>query len=263
MVTDTSASSRATPAVRGSTFVSVCSPVHNELGNLNEFVARVSASLEGAGYTKWEAVLVDDGSTDGSGALLDKIAASNSHVRVVHHERNMGEWAAWKTAFANSEGDVVCMLASDLQPPPEALPALIDLVAVSGFDVGTGRRADRQDHLFYRQATRLLTLYSNIFWGLRVRDVSSSFFAVRGNLARRAKMLKNDHRYILAIFKSMGASIAEVDTVSHKRRQFGQSHYKKSKVIKSIPEVLRFTFRLLCNYYSRSRKTLEASRRDH
>ena len=193
-----------------------------------------------------------NGSADGSGALLDRIAATDSRVRVLHHERNLGEWAAWKTAFGASRGNVVCMLASDLQPPPEELPKLIDLITIQGFDVGSGRRKDRKDGLFYRTATYVLTRFANTFWDLHVRDVSSSFFAVRGDLARNAKMVRNDHRYILAIFRAMGASIGEVDTISHAQRRYGQSHYKKSKVVKAVPEVARFTARLLRGYYAQS-----------
>jgi glycosyltransferase involved in cell wall biosynthesis len=170
---------------RKSVLISVCNPVHNELDNLRDFVAPVAASLENAGYTNWEAVFVDDGSDNGSGFLLDQIAAANSRISAVHHERNFGEWAAWKTAFGASKGDVVCMLASDLQPPPEELPKLIDLVVLQGFDVGTGRRKDRKEDAFYKLATALLTAFANVVWRVPVRDVRSSFFAVRGNFARR------------------------------------------------------------------------------
>jgi len=238
-------------ALRASTFVSVCSPVHNELGNLHEFVARVASALDQAGYVKWEAVLVDDGSTDGSGALLDEIASADSRIIVFHHNRNQGEWAAWKTAFRESKGDVVCMIASDLQPPPEELPRLLDLVVVGGADVGSGRRTDRKDDLFYRLATIVLTRYANLVWRVPLRDISSSFFAVRGHFARGAKMVRNDHRYIMAIFKALGASIAETDTMRHQQRRYGTSHYKKSKVIKAVPEVIMFTTRLLTGYYTR------------
>ena len=242
------------PPDRARVLVSVCSPVHDEAGNLREFITRVAASLESAGYTNWEAVLADDGSTDGSGDLLDEIATHDARVRVIHHATNLGEWAAWKTVFAASRGGVVCMLASDLQPPPEELPKLLDLVVIDGFDVGTGRRTDRSDGPFYRTATFVLTRFANIFWDLGVRDVSSSFFAVRGDLARQAKMLRNDHRYILAIFRAMGASIAEVDTIRHASRRYGHSHYKKSKVVRAVPEVALFTIRLLGGYYA-DRKT--------
>jgi glycosyltransferase involved in cell wall biosynthesis len=250
---------RSTPHDRARVRISVCSPVHNEALNLREFVARVAAALESAGYTNWEAVLVDDGSTDGSGDLLDRISEENQRVRVLHHAANLGEWAAWKTAFAASRGSVACMLASDLQPPPEELPKLLDLVVIDGYDVGTGRRKDRKDGYFYRAATFLLTRFANLFWDLRVRDVSSSFFAVRGDLARQARMVRNDHRYILAIFRAMGASIAEVDTSRHQPRRHGHSHYKKSKVIRAIPEVMRFTMRLLKGYYAASSAGLRSA----
>ena len=228
--------------------LSICSPVYNEEGNLRELTRRITAALDDAGLGPWECILVDDGSTDASGRILNEICAADPRFRAFHHDGNRGERAAWHTAFRHARGEVACIIAADLQSPPEELPKLVGVIVDEGFDVGTGRRAQRKDGLFYFIATWILTQFSRIAWKVDVRDVSSSFFAVRTKFLQDHTLVENDHRYILAILKRRGASIKEIDT-SHFARLRGSSHYSRMKVLKAFPEVARFTLRLYNGYY--------------
>jgi dolichol-phosphate mannosyltransferase len=228
--------------------VSICSPVHNEEGNLRELTTRVATAMDGAAVGAWEHILVDDGSTDSSGQMLDEISAADCRFRTLHHDVNQGERAAWRTALHAVRGQVACMIAADLQSPTEEMPRLIAAVLDDSFDVGTGRRAQRKDGAFYLISTWVLTQFSRVVWGVNVRDVSSSFFAVRAKFISDIKLVENDHRYILAILARRGATIKEIDT-SHFQRLRGISHYSRLKVLRAIPEVARFTFRLFRGYY--------------
>lgn len=228
--------------------VTVISPVHNELENLPELVQRIRAVMESRYGDHWEYILVDDGSTDGSSGLLDEMAAADSRLRAIHHPRNQGERAAWKTGFAAARGDVAGMLAADLQSQPEDLPALFDVVLKDGYDVGTGWRRCRRDARFYSLTTAVLTLYSRIVFDVRVLDVSSSFFAVRGNLIRDLDLVENDHRYILAVFRRRGAHIKEIP-IDHRPRTKGASHYRWTKVFGAAGEIIRFTQRWSKGFY--------------
>lgn len=231
--------------------VSICSPVHNEEGNLSELIKRMRSVMNPRFGGRWEYVLVNDGSTDLSGELLQKLADELSEVRPIDHEINKGERAAWSTAFAAARGEVIVMLAADLQSPPEDVPALIDVLLVEGYDVGTGWRRQRRDGRYYSIATFILNSFFRIMFGLAVKDVSSSFFAVRRRFIDGIPLIENDHRYILPILRRRGASIREIP-INHRSRVSGQSHYAKSKVLKAIPEVTRFSIRLVRGYYTRS-----------
>ena len=228
--------------------LSICSPVHNEEDNLPELARRITAALDDAGHGPWECILVDDGSTDASGRILNEICAADPRFRALHHDVNQGERAAWHTAFRHARGEVACIIAADLQSPPEELPKLVDVIIDEGFDVGTGRRVQRKDGLLYFIATWILTQFSRIAWKVDVRDVSSSFFGVRTKLLKELRLVENDHRYILAILKRRGASIKEINT-SHFARSHGSSHYSRMKVLRAFPEVARFTLRLYKGYY--------------
>jgi dolichol-phosphate mannosyltransferase len=193
--------------------------------------------------------MVDDGSTDSSRRILDEISAADDRFRTLCHDRNKGERAAWHTALCAARGDIACFIAADLQSPPEGLPRLIAAVLNEGFDVGTGCRAQRKDGIFYLFATWILTRLGRIVWQVNVRDVSSSFFAVRTKFLNGIKLIENDHRYILAILKSRGARIEEIDT-PHYPRMRGSSHYSRMKVLWAVPEVARFTLRLYRGFYN-------------
>jgi len=227
--------------------VSVCSPVHNERENISSLVERVHRTITPLFGRDWEQILVDDGSSDGSAEIISQLMIEFPTVVLIRHNKNQGERSAWSTAFNAARGKVVVLLAADLQSHPEDIPHLLDVVS-HGYDVGTGERRSRKDGRYYWLATRILTLYTSIIFHLNVRDVSSSFFAVKAEFLKALPLVENDHRYILAILGRRGARIGEIP-VQHTARVAGASHYTRSKVLWAIPEVIRFTFRYLTKFY--------------
>ena len=241
--------------------VSVCSPMHNEEVNLAALVGEIHAALTPIFGQDWEQVLVDDGSTDGSAELARQLARQHHALRLVSHQRNRGERAAWKTAFDAARGEILVMLAADLQNDPRDIPRLVAAVEGEGYGCASGFRADRKDGLFYWCATRLLNAYmATVFRLGPVRDVSSSFFAVRREYAVDLPLAANDHRYILALFRQRGATIIELPT-AHRARRGGRSHYRPSKVLRAVPEVLDFTYRFFVSARARRKAASASSRR--
>ena len=228
--------------------VSVCSPAHNEAKNLPELVRRVHAAMERAFGANFEQVIVDDGSTDDTWEVLGRLAESHPRLVRLRHERNLGERAAWKSAFEAVSGEIIVLLAADLQSPPEEIPRLLEVLDDKNIDVGTGWREQRQDGWFYSTASRVLTAAMDRLFDLQVRDASSSFFAARREFLEDMPLVANDHRYILAILRRRGARVHEIP-VAHASRHAGNSHYQRSKVLRAIPEFGRFTMRLLAGYY--------------
>jgi len=228
--------------------VSICSPVHNEKENILDLIEGIHNVITPLYGSNWEQILIDDGSDDGSDQLIEKLRESYPNVILYKHQTNMGERAAWSTAFNMAKGEVVVFLAADLQSQPEDIPRLLDLIFQEGFDVGTGSRRRRKDGFYYWLATRILNLYMSFVFQLPVRDVSSSFFAVRSKVIKNLSLVENDHRYILAILKKRGARIKEIP-VEHRPRIAGRSHYTRWKVFWAIPEVFKFSSRSLKGFY--------------
>lgn len=241
--------------------VSVCSPVHNEETNLHRLVAQMQAAMSPVFGTDWEQVLVDDGSTDSSAAIIRELAADHHALRLISHHRNMGEWAAWQTAFDNASGRIVVLLAADLQNDPGDIPSMVEALSDEAEDCCTGFRTDRKDGLYYWLATRVLNGFMRVAFGVDVRDVTSSFFAVRRRYVENLRLVKNDHRYILAIFRRRGAQIVEVPT-THQPRVSGSSHYSRWKVLWAVPEVLAFGRRFFAGFYDDGRPGSTADERE-
>jgi glycosyltransferase involved in cell wall biosynthesis len=111
------------PPARVPALLSVVAPVYNEQELVESFVARACAAV--ADYT-FELVLVNDGSSDSTPALLDRLAAADPRVRVIHLSRNFGHQAALTAGLEHAVGDVVAMIDADLQDPPELIPRMIE-----------------------------------------------------------------------------------------------------------------------------------------
>ncbi len=129
--------------------LSVVAPVYNEEATIVEFCARVASALEGMTY---ELVLVDDGSSDGSQALLERLAAADPAIRVVYLSRNFGHQTALTAGLDHARGDAVVMLDADLQDPPELIPRMLDHWR-SGIDVVYAVREQRDGESAFKLAT--------------------------------------------------------------------------------------------------------------
>jgi len=129
--------------------LSVVAPVYNEAELIETFVQRTCAAL--ADYS-FELVLVNDGSSDGSEEALDRLAAADPRVRVIHLSRNFGHQAALTAGLEHATGDIVAMLDSDLQDPPELIPTMIARWE-EGADVVYAVRERREGETAFKLAT--------------------------------------------------------------------------------------------------------------
>jgi polyisoprenyl-phosphate glycosyltransferase len=134
---------------RNPTLLSVVAPVYNEQELVERFVRRACAAV--ADYT-FELVLVNDGSTDATPELLDRMAAEDPRVRVVHLSRNFGHQAALTAGLEHAAGDVVAMIDADLQDPPELIPTMVSRWE-TGADVVYAVRREREGETAFKLAT--------------------------------------------------------------------------------------------------------------
>jgi glycosyltransferase involved in cell wall biosynthesis len=140
------------PPAGDDALISVVAPVYNEIETLPEFHRRVTAALAGHDY---ELVLVDDGSSDGSGELMDELAAGDGRVRPVHLSRNFGHQAALTAGLHAARGAAAVTLDADLQDPPEVIPQLVEQWRGGAHVLHGGppeRRGDSRRRLFLIRA---------------------------------------------------------------------------------------------------------------
>lgn len=145
--------------------ISVVIPVYNERENLATLGARLHSVLEQAAAGSFEVLFVDDGSRDGSAAILDQMAAADGRTRVLHLSRNFGHQPALQAGLDAASGDAVILMDADLQDPPELVSAFIEKWR-EGFDVVYAVRRRRKENLLKRAAYatfyRTMRLIANI-----------------------------------------------------------------------------------------------------
>ena len=123
--------------------LSIVVTLFDEAGTLEELHRRLTAALEAVDRS-YEVLYVDDGSTDGSFALLERLHADDPHIRAVRLKRNAGQHPAMHAGLSRARGEIVVTMDGDLQNPPEDVPRLVEAVE-AGYDVASGRRAARHD----------------------------------------------------------------------------------------------------------------------
>src|SRR6516165_1914125 len=134
--------------------LSVVIPIKDEKDNVAPLHDRLCAALDPAGLA-WEAVFVDDGSIDGSFAVLEGLAARDPRVKVVRLRRNFGQTAALQAGIDWASGEVLVTMDGDRQNDPADIPLLLDKLA-EGYDAVLGQRAKRQDHMLIRKIPSLM-----------------------------------------------------------------------------------------------------------
>jgi glycosyltransferase involved in cell wall biosynthesis len=220
--------------------ISITIPVYNEAENLPLLYERLRATLEHVA-SPWEIVLVNDGSTDASGEVLDRLAANDDRVKVIHFRKNFGQTAAMMAGVDHAHGEVIIPMDADLQNDPQDIPHLLHKLN-EGYDVVSGWRKDRKDqavnrNFLSRVANRLISTIS----GVHLHDYGCSLKAYRRSVIKGVKLYGEMHRFIPIYASWFGARIAEIP-VAHHPRKFGRSNYGVDRVIKVLLDLVVVNF---------------------
>jgi undecaprenyl-phosphate 4-deoxy-4-formamido-L-arabinose transferase len=214
--------------------ISVVVTLFNEAGSLEELYRRTASSLDGDGRP-YEIVLVDDGSTDGTWAELERLHAGDAHVRAVRFRRNFGQHPAMHAGLVRARGDVVVTMDGDLQNAPEDIPKLVAAVD-AGADVASGRRVARRDSWGRTLPSKLINGMLRRFTGVAVSDFGCAFNAYRRDAITPMLGAIGKQKFTKALVLSGGASVVEVD-VQHEARR-GSSRYSPLKLTRLALHVL-------------------------
>lgn len=191
------------PSVPGP-YVSVVVPAYNEKGNVEELCRQFAAMQRTADFS-FEVVLVDDGSTDGTAALLTALASRFDFLRVVAHSHNRGLTEALQSGFAHARGEIFVFYPADLQYRPEDIPAMIARID-EGNDLVTGWK---QGAYAKRFVSSIYNSLSRWIFGLKVHDLNS-VKAFRREVVEGLFLRRDWHRYLVALAVQQGYRVAEV-----------------------------------------------------
>ena len=220
--------------------ISIPIPIHNEYENISHLYQRTSTVLKALGRP-WELILVNDGSTDGSAEVLDKLAADDHQVKVVHLRRNYGQTAAMMAGIDFASGDIIIPMDGDLQNDPVDIPRLLAKLD-EGYEVVSGWRQARKDAKLTRNlpsslANRLISIIS----GVHLHDYGCTLKAYHRSVLKEVKLYGEMHRFIPIYASWLGARVTEIP-VTHHARQFGQSKYGLDRTVKVVLDLIVVKF---------------------
>ena len=205
--------------------VSVVVTVLNEEGAVDELHRRLAATLDGR---EWEAIFVDDGSTDGTFAKLRALHEQDPHVRVVRFKRNFGQHPAMHAGLARATGARIVTMDGDLQNEPEDIPKLLD--ALDRADVASGRRVARRDSPGRTLPSRVINWMLRRFTGVDISDFGCAFNGYRREAIEPMLGAIGRQKFTKALVLSSGVSVEEVD-VSHAPSSSG-SRYSPLRLVR-------------------------------
>ncbi|MEK6601233.1 MAG: glycosyltransferase family 2 protein [Candidatus Binatota bacterium] len=227
--------------------LSVVVPVYNEEESLEPLIGEIRLALEPLGKS-YELIVVDDGSTDGTYALLSRLHKAERRIKVLRFKRNFGQTAAIAAGLAYAQGEVVVAMDGDGQNDPKDIPALLEKLD-EGYDLVSGWRSPRRDPLWRRQLPSLMA-NGLISWLTQVKlhDYGCTLKAIRREVAKELKLYGEMHRFIPAIAYERGARITEIK-VHHRPRQRGKSKYGIARTFRVILDLV--TVKFLMSYATR------------
>ena len=205
--------------------VSVVVTLLNEEGSVDELHRRMADSLTGL---EWEAIFVDDGSTDDTYARLRALHESDPRVRVVRFKRNFGQHPAMHAGLARARGARIVTMDGDLQNAPEDIPAL--LAALDRADVASGRRVARRDSPGRTVPSRFINGLLRRFTGVSISDFGCAFNGYRREAIEPMLGAIGRQKFTKALVLSSGVTVEEVD-VSHAASASG-SRYSPLRLVR-------------------------------
>jgi dolichol-phosphate mannosyltransferase len=201
--------------------ISIILPVYNEEESLVPLFDVLGEVLSEMGKP-FEILIIDDGSTDGSPAVMERLRNEYPQVRVIRHRANYGLSAAMETGFRNARGRILATMDADLQNDPRDLPLLLS--KLEGADAVVGWRHERQDPLVKRLSSRTANWIRNRAIGDGIHDTGCSLKVFRRDAIGKVKMFKGMHRFLPALLQMEGYRVLEVK-VRHHPRRYGEAKY--------------------------------------
>ena len=226
---------------------SVIVPFYNEQDVVERLYGRIVRVMRHVGKP-YEIILVNDGSADETGRILERIAAADERVLFVDLRRNFGQTTALQAGFDYARGEVLIAMDGDLQHDPYEIPFFIRKID-EGYDIASGWRVRRGDNFIMRRLpSRLANWLLAKVSGVALHDFGTTFKAYRRDVLEGVRLYGDMHRFVPAVCARLGAKIAEVP-IKNVRRSSGRSNYGIGRTFRVALDII--TVRFISRYMTR------------
>lgn len=205
--------------------ISVVIPLFNEEESLPELYAWIERVMQANGFS-FEVIFVNDGSTDHSWEVIEKLKAQSASIKGIKFRRNYGKSPALYCGFAEAEGDVVITMDADLQDSPDEIPELYRMISQEGYDLVSGWKQKRYDPLSKTLPTKLFNATARRVSGIKnLHDFNCGLKAYRIDVVKHIEVYGEMHRYIPYLAKNAGFNKIGEKAVLHQARKFGSTKF--------------------------------------
>ncbi len=232
--------------------LSLVIPLYNEAESLPELKAWIEASLKDFTY---ELIFVDDGSTDDSWEVIQKMADQVGHdnpscpaptghlVRGIRFRRNYGKSAALFEGFAAAQGDIVVTMDADLQDSPEEIPEMVRMIREEGYDLVSGWKQHRKDNALTKNLpSKLYNWTARKVTGIKLHDMNCGLKAYKADVVKNIEVYGEMHRYIPYLAKNAGFDKIGEKPVHHQKRKFGVSKFGMDRFVHGFLDLMSLWF---------------------
>ena len=221
--------------------ISVVVPLFNEEESLPELTAWIDRVAKGEGLT-YEIIMVDDGSTDNSWAVIESLRREYPSLRAIGFSRNCGKSAALYCGFAAAEGEVVFTMDADLQDSPDEIPEMRRMILEEGYDLVSGWKRNRHDPIGKRWPSKFFNMTARMVSGIKLHDFNCGLKAYRRKLVKSIEVYGEMHRYIPILARQAGFRRIGEKVVCHRARKYGHSKFGLERMIKGYLDLITVSF---------------------
>ena len=221
--------------------ISVVVPLYNEEESLSELVAWIDRVAKASALT-YEVIMIDDGSSDGSWAEVERLKGKYPAVKGVRFARNYGKSAALYCGFAEAECEVVITMDADLQDSPDEIPALYRMIMEEGYDLVSGWKKKRYDPAGKRLPSKFFNWTARAVSGIKLHDFNCGLKAYRRRVVKSIEVYGEMHRYIPILAKHAGFKRIGEKVVQNQERKYGVSKFGMERMVKGYLDLITVSF---------------------
>lgn len=222
--------------------ISVVIPLFNEEESLQELYEWISKVMKANGFS-YEVIFIDDGSTDRSWNVIEKLRKEAENIKAIKFRRNYGKSAALYLGFEKAQGDVVITMDADLQDSPDEIPELYNMIVNDGYDLVSGWKQKRYDPLSKTIPTKIYNATARAVSGIKnLHDFNCGLKSYRNCVVKNIEVYGEMHRYIPYIAKNAGFKKIGEKVVHHQARKYGHTKFGMNRFVNGYLDLLTLWF---------------------
>ncbi len=222
--------------------ISIVIPLLNEEESLNELYHWIATVMQSNAFS-YELIFIDDGSTDNSWKIIEKLAKEDPVVKGIRFQKNYGKSQALHAGFAMTKGDVIITMDADLQDNPEEIPEMYKMIIEEGFDLVSGWKKKRYDSVLSKNLpSKLFNYAARKTSGVKLHDFNCGLKAYKKEVVKTIEVTGDMHRYIPVLAKNAGFNKISEKPVLHQARKYGTTKFGAERFIRGFLDLITIWF---------------------